>query len=102
MPAVVIKSHLKRKPAESGTETASEWDEKESQTQLGKSGKGATATRSLRSSAKWDTPRRTASLLGETPRRNRWDLTPSGATAGVTPRGGRITATPSRFTNAAG
>ena len=32
MPAVVIKSHLKRKPADSGTDTASEWDEKESQT----------------------------------------------------------------------
>ncbi len=35
-PNVVIKSHLKRKGADgSGAETASEWDEKESQTNLG-------------------------------------------------------------------
>ena len=41
--------------------------------------------------------------MGETPRRAKWDQTPAigdqmnGQTA--TPRGGRITATPSRFTN---
>jgi hypothetical protein len=34
-PTVLIKSHLKRSQADaSGTETASEWDEKESQTNL--------------------------------------------------------------------
>lgn len=62
-PNVVIKSHLKRKGVDgSGAETASEWDEKESQTSLGTlNKKGQTITRSLRSSAKWDTPRRTAS-----------------------------------------
>lgn len=66
MPTVVIKSHLKRKVGDgtaAGAETASDWDEKESQTNLGANNnqKGKTATRSLRQSAKWDTPRRTAS-----------------------------------------
>lgn len=99
-PAVVIKRHLKRGKQESGAETASEWDDKESMTALG-SGKGATVTRTLRTSAKWDTPRRTAAMMNETPRRNRWDKTPVGQVP-ATPIGGRITATPSRFTNAAG
>jgi len=42
--------------------------------------------------------------MGDTPRRSKWDLTPSGEinTNDATPRGGRITATPSRFTNAEG
>ena len=106
-PSVVIKSHLKRKTGgASGTETASDWDEKESQTNLQANQRGRTATRSLRQSAKWDTPRITAAQMGETPRRGKWDMTPSGdgntfasATA-ATPR--RISATPSRFTNAEG
>ena len=32
---------------------------------------------SARVSTKWDTPRRTPAMEGATPRRNRWDLTPS-------------------------
>jgi hypothetical protein len=34
---------------------------------------------STRISSKWDTPKRTPSIMdGTTPRKNRWDLTPSG------------------------
>lgn len=76
-PSVVIRSHLKRKGQESGADTASEWDDKESMTTLGNQ-KGATVTRTLRTSAKWDTPRRTAAMMNETPLRNRWDKTPVG------------------------
>lgn len=62
-----------------------------------------------RSSTKWDTPRRTATNIaagitpvGETSRRNRWDLTPAaGATPRATPRMSMqmLGATPSRFSD---
>jgi hypothetical protein len=62
----------------------SEWDRKEV-------GDVKQAVReSTRISTKWDTPKRTPAMDGATPRRNRWDLTPSGqGVSGAT--------TPSRF-----
>lgn len=68
----------------------------------------------MRSSTKWDTPRRTATNIaagitpmGATPRRNRWDLTPAagiGATPRATPRltMQMLGATPSRFSDVKG
>lgn len=46
-------------------------------------------------STKWDTPRRTPGMDGATPKRNRWDLTPSNQLkSGQTTT---ETTTPSRF-----
>ena len=52
---------------------------------------------STRISTKWDTPLRTPGMDGSTPRKNRWDLTPSGQVA----HGGQSgLTTPSRFSQA--
>ena len=51
---------------------------------------------STRISTKWDTPKRTPAMDGLTPRRNRWDLTPSGQAPGVLSGA----TTPSRFSQA--
>ena len=72
----------------SGTETASEWEDKEEAAATQRA--QATPSGTIRTSNKWDTPRR---LPGETPRRSRWDLTPSA---------GGVQSTPSRFTGVGG
>ncbi len=62
---VTIKSYKNQQP--------SEWDKHE----VGDIKQAM--KESTRISSKWDTPKRTPSMMdGTTPRRNRWDLTPSG------------------------
>jgi len=69
----------------------SEWDKKEV-------GDVKQAVReSTRISTKWDTPKRTPAMDGATPRRNRWDLTPSGQAPGISG-----TTTHSRFSQTIG
>lgn len=131
LPSVTIKSHvarpLLRRDGASKTrtdtstemsdrekaqqDTASEWDDKETQHVLKKQkllgATGGQTASGNKTSTKWDTPRRTATniaagitpMMGETPRRNRWDLTPAAgaATPRATPR--MLGATPSRFSD---
>jgi hypothetical protein len=133
LPSVTIKSHMpaarpllrrdggSKMRTDTSTEmsdrekaqqdTASEWDDKETQHSLKKlKQQGATGGQTAignRTTTKWDTPRRTATNIAagitpmaETPRRNRWDLTPAaGATPRATPRMSMIGATPSRFSD---